>query len=225
MAGINTLEQILKLTDRFDITVFGSEPHPNYNRIMLSYVLEGSKTLKDIVLNDWSWYTDNGIMLYTGTTVTKIDTANKKVMTDHGHTESYDKLVIATGSNSLMLPIPGSDREGVVGFRDIADCSQMLEAAKQYRTAAVIGGGLLGLEAAKGLVGLGVDVAVVHLMNDLMERQLDSQASAMLKTELERQGIKFAMGKSTAEMTGDHRVRKLSESEQQKAGQEMRSAS
>ncbi|NGZ75756.1 nitrite reductase large subunit NirB [Saccharibacillus alkalitolerans] len=209
MAGINTVEQILKLTDRFEITVFGSEPHPNYNRIMLSYVLEGSKTMEDIVINDWNWYKENGITLHTGTTVTKIDTASKTVLTDGGHNESYDKLLIATGSNSLMLPIPGSEREGVVGFRDIADCDQMLEAAKQYKTAAVIGGGLLGLEAAKGLVGLGMDVTVVHLMNDLMERQLDSQASAMLKAELERQGIKFAMGKSTAEMQGDHRVRKL----------------
>ncbi|CAM4280777.1 nitrite reductase large subunit NirB [Saccharibacillus endophyticus] len=209
MAGINTLEQILKLTDRFDITVFGSEPHPNYNRIMLSYVLEGSKTIDDIVINDWNWYKENGIALHTGQTVTNIDTANKTVVTDGGMTASYDKLLIATGSNSLMLPIPGSEREGVVGFRDIADCDQMLEAAKQYKTAAVIGGGLLGLEAAKGLVGLGMDVTVVHLMNDLMERQLDTQASAMLQTELERQGIKFAMGKSTAEMQGDHRVRKL----------------
>lgn len=209
MAGINTLEQILKLTDRFDITVFGSEPHPNYNRIMLSYVLEGSKTIDDIVINDRNWYKENGIALHTGQTVTNIDTANKTVVTDGGMTASYDKLLIATGSNSLMLPIPGSDREGVVGFRDIADCDRMLEAAKQYKKAAVIGGGLLGLEAAKGLVGLGMDVTVVHLMNDLMERQLDTQASAMLKTELERQGIKFAMGKSTAEMQGDHRVRKL----------------
>ncbi|MEJ8303683.1 nitrite reductase large subunit NirB [Saccharibacillus sacchari] len=209
MAGINTLEQILKLTDRFDITVFGSEPHPNYNRIMLSYVLEGSKTIDDIVINDWNWYKENGIALHTGQTVTNIDTDNKTVVTDGGMTASYDKLLIATGSNSLMLPIPGSDREGVVGFRDIADCDQMLEAAKQYKTAAVIGGGLLGLEAAKGLIGLGMDVTVVHLMNDLMERQLDTVASAMLKTELERQGIKFAMGKSTAEMQGDHRVRRL----------------
>ncbi|MCQ4086966.1 nitrite reductase large subunit NirB [Saccharibacillus sp. JS10] len=209
MAGINTLEQILKLSDQFEITVFGSEPYPNYNRIMLSYVLEGSKTLEDIVLNDWSWYEQHGIHLYTGETVTSIDTQNKKIITYSGITTAYDKLIIATGSNSLMLPIPGSEREGVIGFRDIADCDEMLQTAKQYKTAAVIGGGLLGLEAAKGLVGLGMDVTVVHLMNDLMERQLDSQASAMLKTELERQGIKFAMGKSTACMQGDHRVRKL----------------
>ncbi|WP_410768216.1 nitrite reductase large subunit NirB [Fontibacillus sp. BL9] len=206
MAGISAVEQILKLTKRFEITVFGSEPHPNYNRIMLSYVLEGSKTIDDIVLNDLNWYRDNGITLHTGTTVQKIDEQAKEVVTADGMRVPYDKVLIATGSNSFILPIPGSDKEGVVGFRDIADCNQMLEAAKTCRTAAVIGGGLLGLEAAKGLVQLGMDVTVVHLMEDLMERQLDHQAASMLKAELERQGIKFKMGAQTAELLGDTRV-------------------
>ncbi|GIP51955.1 nitrite reductase large subunit NirB [Paenibacillus vini] len=206
MAGISAVEQILKLTKRFDITVFGSEPHPNYNRIMLSYVLEGSKTIDDIVLNDLNWYRENGITLHTGTTVAKIDEQTKKVVTADGMRVPYDKVLIATGSNSFILPIPGSDKEGVVGFRDIADCNQMLEAAKTCRTAAVIGGGLLGLEAAKGLVQLGMDVTVVHLMEDLMERQLDHQAASMLKSELERQGIKFKMGAQTAELLGETRV-------------------
>ncbi|MBQ4897312.1 nitrite reductase large subunit NirB [Paenibacillus sp. Marseille-P2973] len=206
MAGISAVEQILKLTKRFDITVFGSEPHPNYNRIMLSYVLEGSKTIDDIVLNDLNWYRENGITLHTGTTVAKIDEQTKEVVTADGMRVPYDKVLIATGSNSFILPIPGSDKEGVVGFRDIADCNQMLEAAKTCRTAAVIGGGLLGLEAAKGLVQLGMDVTVVHLMEDLMERQLDHQAASMLKSELERQGIKFKMGAQTAELLGDTRV-------------------
>ncbi|MDN4067333.1 nitrite reductase large subunit NirB [Paenibacillus vini] len=206
MAGISAVEQILKLTKRFDITVFGSEPHPNYNRIMLSYVLEGSKTIDDIVLNDLNWYRENGITLYTGTTVAKIDEQTKEVVTADGMRVPYDKVLIATGSNSFILPIPGSDKEGVVGFRDIADCNQMLEAAKTCRTAAVIGGGLLGLEAAKGLVQLGMDVTVVHLMEDLMERQLDHQAASMLKSELERQGIKFKMGAQTAELLGETRV-------------------
>lgn len=206
MAGISAVEQILKLTKRFDITVFGSEPHPNYNRIMLSYVLEGSKTIDDIVLNDLDWYRENGITLHTGTTVAKIDEQTKEVVTADGMRVPYDKVLIATGSNSFILPIPGSDKEGVVGFRDIADCNQMLEAAKTCRTAAVIGGGLLGLEAAKGLVQLGMDVTVVHLMEDLMERQLDHQAASMLKSELERQGIKFKMGAQTAELLGDTRV-------------------
>src|SRR5690606_22568960 len=158
MAGISTVEQILKLTTQFEITVFGSEPHPNYNRIMLSYVLEGSKTIDDIVLNDWQWYADNGITLHTGTKVVKIDETHKEVVTEEGMRVPYDKVIIATGSNSFILPIPGSDKQGVIGFRDIADCNQMLEAAKTYKKAAVIGGGLLGLEAAKGLVQLGMDV-------------------------------------------------------------------
>lgn len=193
MAGIGTLEQILKLGGAYDITVFGSEPHPNYNRIMLSYVLEGSKTINDIILNDWNWYEDNNITLHTGTTVTRIDEHSKQVIADNGMAVSYDKVIIATGSNSFILPVPGCDKEGVVGFRDIADCDAMLAAAKQYNKAAVIGGGLLGLEAAKGLVNLGMDVTVVHLMEDLMERQLDRNASSMLQAELERQGVKFAM--------------------------------
>lgn len=206
MAGISTVEQILKLTTKFDITVFGSEPHPNYNRIMLSYVLEGSKTIDDIVLNDLQWYEDNGIKLHMDTAVSRIDEQSKEVVTEQGMRVPYDKVLIATGSNSFILPIPGSDKEGVVGFRDIADCNQMLEAAKNYRKAAVIGGGLLGLEAAKGLVQLGMDVTVVHLMEDLMERQLDHQAASMLKAELERQGIKFKMGAQTSELLGDTRV-------------------
>ncbi|WP_106768121.1 nitrite reductase large subunit NirB [Paenibacillus faecalis] len=206
MAGISTVEQIIKLGGAYDITVFGSEPHPNYNRIMLSYVLEGSKTLHDIVLNDLDWYKENDITLYTGTTVTRIDGENKLVISENGLAVSYDRVIIATGSIPFMLPIPGSDQEGVVGFRDIADCCQMLEAARKHKKAAVIGGGLLGLEAAKGLVNLGMDVTVVHLMNDLMERQLDSSASAMLKSELERQGIKFAMGKQTTEILGGEQV-------------------
>ncbi|MNH79022.1 Nitrite reductase [NAD(P)H] [compost metagenome] len=209
MAGISTVEQILKLTTNFDITVFGSEPHPNYNRIMLSYVLEGSKTMDDIVLNDLNWYTDHGITLHTGTTVTQIDEAKRQVVAENGLRVPYDYIIIATGSKPFILPIPGSDKEGVIGFRDIEDCNQMLEAAKNYKKAAVIGGGLLGLEAAKGLVHLGMDVTVVHLMEDLMERQLDSTAAAMLRAELERQGIKFAMGVQTTELLGEERVQGL----------------
>lgn len=209
MAGISAVEQILKLTKKFDITVFGSEPHPNYNRIMLSYVLEGSKTIDDIVLNDLNWYRDNDITLHTGTTVAKIDEQAKEVVTENGMRVPYNKVLIATGSNSFILPIPGSDKDGVVGFRDISDCNRMLEAAKTCKTAAVIGGGLLGLEAAKGLVQLGMDVTVVHLMEDLMERQLDHQAASMLKAELERQGIKFKMQAQTKEIYGDDRVQGL----------------
>ncbi|AIQ19659.1 nitrite reductase [Paenibacillus sp. FSL H7-0357] len=209
MAGVGTIEQILKLGGAYDITIFGSEPHPNYNRIMLSYVLEGSKSIEDIILNDRQWYEDNNITLHTGTTVVRIDEASRQIVTDNGMSVPYDKVIIATGSNSFILPVPGSTKDGVVGFRDIADCDAMLAAAQQYRTAAVIGGGLLGLEAAKGLVNLGMDVTVVHLLEDLMERQLDHTASSMLQAELERQGVKFAMGKQTVELTGEERVNGL----------------
>ncbi|WPS88911.1 nitrite reductase large subunit NirB [Brevibacillus halotolerans] len=207
MAGVNVIEQILKHNkEMYHITIIGNEPHPNYNRIMLSYVLEGSKTIDDIVLNDHSWYKDNQIDLQTGTAVTHIDTEAKKVYTDNGSVFSYDKAIIATGSQPFVLPIPGADKQGVIGFRDIQDCNQMMEAAKTCKKAAVIGGGLLGLEAAKGLVHLGMEATVVHLGNVLMERQLDDIAANMLKEELERQGIRFAMEKQTVELLGDERV-------------------
>ncbi|MFE6795536.1 nitrite reductase large subunit NirB [Paenibacillus chitinolyticus] len=210
MAGVGVIEQILKInTGLFDITIVGSEPHPNYNRIQLSYVLEGSKTTDEIVLNDWNWYRENGIELLTGTTATALDTTAKTVTTDRGDVLPYDALILATGSKPFILPVPGADKEGVVGFRDIADCEAMTEAARTYRKAAVIGGGLLGLEAAKGLSKLGMEVTVVHLMDDLMERQLDPAASGMLRAELERQGLRFAMGKQTKELTGGVRVEGL----------------
>lgn len=209
MAGVATLEQIIKLGGQYDITVFGSESHPNYNRIMLSYVLEGTQTIDDIILNSHEWYEQNQITLHTGTTVTRIDAEQQMIHTDNGMMVPYDKVIIATGSQSFILPIPGHDKQGVVGFRDIADCHQMIDAAANYPQAAVIGGGLLGLEAAKGLVSLGMDVTVVHLMDDLMERQLDSVAASMLRKELERQGIKFRMGTQTVELLGGERVEQL----------------
>lgn len=207
MAGINTVEHILKLSpNAYHITVFGSEPYPNYNRIQLSYVLEKSKSIEETILNDYEWYTENGIELYTGTSVTAIDTSRKLVEASNGIIVPYDRLIIATGSRPFMLPVPGVDKQGIVGFRDIADCEQMLHAADVYQKAAVIGGGLLGLEAAKGLLKLGMDVTVVHLFKELMERQLDPVASHMLQAELESQGLKFATGKQTAEFLGEERV-------------------
>ncbi|PZD93117.1 nitrite reductase large subunit [Paenibacillus sambharensis] len=204
MAGVKTVENILEQApDRYQITIVGAEPYPNYNRIQLSYVLEKSKAIEDIILNDWDWYRENGIELYTGTKVTDIDTTMKRITTDNGTLIAYDKLVLATGSTPFMLDIPGADKQGIVGFRDIKDCETMLQAADQYKKAAVIGGGLLGLEAAKGLLKLGMDVTVVHLFDDIMERQLDHTASSMLQAELETQGIKFATGKKTVAYLGD----------------------
>lgn len=205
MAGMNTIEQVLKLTSQYEITVIGEEPYPNYNRIMLSYVLEGSKQVEDIILNEASWYDEQGIRLIKGIAAEAIDTEHKRVQTAQGAIP-YDKLILATGSRSFMLPLPGADKQGVIGFRDIKDCEQMQAAARQYKKAAVIGGGLLGLEAAKGLMKLGMEVQVIHLMDRLMERQLDETAAAMLKEELESQGMRFLMPKQTAEILGDERV-------------------
>ena len=207
MAGVRTLEELLKLDpDKYDITVFGSEPHPNYNRIMLSPVLAGEKKFEEIVLNDRSWYQKNGITLHTGSPVVGINRARREVKTADGQTASYDRLLLATGASPFMIPVPGTDLEGVISFRDINDVEQMLSASKQYRNAVVIGGGLLGLEAANGLIKQGMNVSVVHLMDTLMERQLDAAAGAMLKRSLEEGGMQFLMGVQTEAILGEQRV-------------------
>ena len=181
MAGVKTLEELLKVTDeKFDITVFGSEPYGNYNRIMLSPVLADEKTIDEIMINDLDWYKDNDIILHTDSKITHIDRSSKTVVDDKSNSYDYDKLVIATGSNPFILPIEGHDLNGVIGFRDIADVHQMIDAAKNYKNATVIGGGLLGLEAANGLMKQGMNTTVVHLLEDLMDMQLDSAASQML---------------------------------------------
>jgi nitrite reductase (NADH) large subunit len=207
MAGVRTLEELLKIdADKYDITVFGSEPHPNYNRIMLSPVLAGEKTIDDIILNSVEWYAENNITLHSGDEVTKIDRINNKVVTTSGKEIEYDRLLLATGSNPFIIPIPGADLEGVIGFRDIADVDTMLSAAKNHKNAVVIGGGLLGLEAANGLMKNGMNVTVVHLLDSLMERQLDKPASALLKASLEERGLNFLMEAQTASIEGDGRV-------------------
>ncbi|WP_066056463.1 nitrite reductase large subunit NirB [Robertmurraya korlensis] len=210
MAGVRTIEEILKLTkDQFEITIFGSEPHPNYNRILLSKVLQGDTEVADITLNDWSWYEDNDIQLYTDETVVKVDSDRKVVVTDAGRVEPYDEVIVATGSVPFILPIPGADKDGVTAFRDIKDTEIMLKASKKYKKAAVIGGGLLGLEAARGLLNLGMEVSVIHLAPYLMERQLDPMAGKMLQTELEKQGMTFLLEKQTQEIYGEERVEGL----------------
>ncbi|WP_141432814.1 nitrite reductase large subunit NirB [Bacillus sp. 03113] len=207
MAGVRAIEEILKVSnDEFDITIFGSEPHPNYNRILLSKVLQGDTEVKDITINDWDWYKDNNIQLYTGETVIKVNSETKEVVTDLGRTEPYDELILATGSLPFILPIPGADKEGVTAFRDINDTDVMLEASKKYKKAAVIGGGLLGLEAARGLLNLGMEVSVIHLNEYLMERQLDATAGKLLQNELETQGMKFLLEKQTEAIIGNERV-------------------
>ncbi len=210
MAGVRTLEELLKLgPDDYEITVFGEEPYGNYNRIMLSPVLAGDKTIDEIMLNDEQWYTDNNIKLHKGKKITEIDRVNRKVIADDGTVEDYDRLLLATGSQPFIIPIPGNDLDGVISFRDIHDVDLMLDAAKEKKHAVVIGGGLLGLEAANGLLLQGMSVTVVHLMDTLMERQLDKPAAAMLKKSLEEKGLHFLMEAQTEAIIGKDQVEKV----------------
>lgn len=204
MAGIRSIEELLKL-DRglYDITVFGSEPHPNYNRILLSPVLTGEQTLQDIILNDRGWYEEHGITLYTNSTVTQIHRARKEVASDDGKTARYDRLLLATGSKPFMLPVPGTDLEGVITFRDIRDVNLMIEAASRLKKAVVIGGGLLGLEAANGLASRGMQVSVVHLGASLLDRQLDGPSAALLQASLRNRGLDFLMERQTEAILGN----------------------
>src|SRR5690606_16871878 len=192
MAGIRTLEELLKLApDMYEITVFGAEPHPNYNRILLSPVLAGEQAFEDIVLNPLSWYVDNGITLHLGKEVTAIDRVRRTVVAADGTEAGYDRLLLATGSVPFILPVPGKDLQGVIGYRDIHDTRTMIETAKCKKHAVVIGGGLLGLEAANGLKLRGMEVTVVHLAGWLLERQLDPVAGAMLEKSLAARGLAF----------------------------------
>jgi nitrite reductase (NADH) large subunit len=201
MAGVRTLEELLKIEpDLYDITVFGAEPHPNYNRILLSPVLAGEQTLDEIVLNPLSWYEENHITLHLGKKVVNVDRCRRMVMAEDGTEAEYDRLLIATGSNPFILPILGKDLPGVIAYRDIADTNTMIEAAKVYQHAVVIGGGLLGLEAANGLMLRGMQVTVVHISGTLMERQLDEVAGGLLRESLEARGLRFLMGAQTQEL-------------------------
>ena len=186
MAGVRTLEELLKVAPSlYDITVFGAEPHPNYNRILLSPVLAGEQTLDEIVLNSFEWYSENHIKLHAGKKVIEVDRVKRIVRADDGKggfiEVEYDRLLMCTGSNPFILPIPGKDLDGVIAYRDIADTNAMIDASNKYKRAVVIGGGLLGLEAANGLMLRGMDVSVVHVMPTLMERQLDSVAGGLLQ--------------------------------------------
>jgi nitrite reductase (NADH) large subunit len=199
MAGIRTLEELLKIApDQYDITVFGAEPHPNYNRIMLSPVLAGEQTLDDIVLNSVDWYAEHGISLHMGKSVIEVDRQKRVVTAADGTQAPYDRLLLATGSQPFILPVPGHDLPGVIAYRDIADTNAMIEAARVHRHAVVIGGGLLGLEAANGLNARGMSVTVVHLADWLLERQLDREAAKLLEANLSERGLHFALQAHTA---------------------------
>ncbi len=208
MASGRALEHLVEAApDAYDITLFGAEPRGNYNRIMLSPVLSGEKTYEEIVTHDADWYAANGIATRFGDAITGIDRERKVVVTAAGETP-YDKLLIATGSNPFIIPLPGHDLKGVLSYRDLDDTQAMIDASTiPGAQAVVIGGGLLGLEAAAGLALRGMDVTVVHLMGHLMERQLDEAAGYLLRRELIGRGIKVLCSANSSEILGaDGRV-------------------
>jgi nitrite reductase (NADH) large subunit len=206
MAGMRTVEELLKLApDGYDITVFGAEPHGNYNRILLSPVLAGEKSVGEIMLHNRDWYRDNGILLHAGDPVVRIDRRRRIVHAQSGLAVRYDRLLLATGSRPFIVPVPGHRLPGVIGFRDLHDVDTMLAAARPGARAVVIGGGLLGLEAANGLQRRGMEVTVVHVTDSLMNQQLDRQASKLLKETLEEKGLRILLGTQTSEIVGgDH---------------------
>ncbi|TPG55021.1 nitrite reductase large subunit NirB [Sphingomonas glacialis] len=207
MAGCRAVEEILaRDADRYRITIFGAEPHVNYNRIMLSPLLAGDKAFDDIVINDLAWYADNAIELVASDPVVAIDRKIQTVTARSGRVESYDTLILATGSDPFIIPVPGHDLQGVVTFRDMDDVGAMLRAADAGGDAVVIGGGLLGLEAAHGLALRGMKVTVLHIMPTLMERQLDEAAGWLLKEALEARGQTILTGADTAEIYGQGKV-------------------
>lgn len=208
MAGMKVVEELLGIAGQpYDITVFGAEPVPNYNRILLSPMLAGEKQFDDIVLNSIEWYRDNGVTLHMGDPAVAIDRIRRRVRSQNGIEADYDRLLLATGSNPIILPVPGKDLPGVVTFRDLQDVNTMLEAARTHKKAVVIGGGLLGLEAANALLKQGMSVTVVHLLETLMERQLDPVAAQLLKQSLEKRGLQFHMPAKTTGILGTDRVR------------------
>ena len=197
MAGMRTVEELIRAApERYDITVFGAEPHGNYNRIMLTPVLFGAKSIADIMIHDFDWYKQHQITLHCGPdkAVVDVDRVQRCVIAEDGTVAYYDKLLIATGSLPLMLDIPGREVEGVLGFRDIADVETMIAKAASKRHAVILGGGLLGLEAANGLLQRGMHVSVINRAGHLLNRQLDRKAAGFLERELAAKGIQFQLG-------------------------------
>lgn len=218
MAGARCVEEILARggADLFEITMFGDEPYGNYNRILLSDVLNGSHDESEIFLNPLGWYEENGIRLHSGVRAVSILRSARQVIGDNGITEPYDQLIIAAGSVPFVPPIEGlrlSDggyKPGVFVFRSLDDCRKISRYAMGKAKGAVIGGGLLGLEAARGLQNFELEVHVVHLAKHLMNTQLDSQAGAILRSTLEQLGIRVHCGLNTSSIIGDEKVEGLS---------------
>ncbi len=207
MAPGRMLENLLEAApEAYDVVIFNAEPRVNYDRIMLSPVLSGEKTFEQIVIHGDGWYIKHGITLYKGVKITAIDRAAKTVISNTGVVETYDKLVIATGSVPFIIPVPGNTLAGVLSYRDLDDVTAMMIAAKSKGNAVVIGGGLLGLEAAAGLAEQGMKVTVIHIMPTLMERQLDPTAGHLLKKNIQDRGITVLNGANTKAILGSAHV-------------------
>lgn len=206
MAGVACVEQILKQNPDFEITIFGDETHVNYNRIMLSSLLAGEKSAEEIVLNDVEWYRSNNIRARLGVKISQIDRATRMVIDEEGQATPYDKLILAMGSSAFIPPIPGVDKENVHVFRTLDDTHALMAKARKGLKTVVIGGGLLGLEAARGLQVRGCDVTVIHLMDSLMERQLDATGGEYLKRRIEGLGIRVLLPRQTAALFGNGHV-------------------
>lgn len=203
MAGLRTIEEILERSDsQFDITIIGKELYPNYNRIMLSNILQKKMTVEETIMNPYEWYEENNIELIVNDPVETVDRSAQTVTTSKGIVVKYDICIFATGSSAFVLPIPGSDLPSVIGWRTIEDTERMIDIAKTKKRAVVIGGGLLGLECARGLMDQGMEVTVLHLAEWLMEMQLDRKAGGMLKADLERQGMNIELQANSKEIIG-----------------------
>ncbi|MDM1247154.1 nitrite reductase small subunit NirD [Acinetobacter sp. R933-2] len=204
LAGMRCLEDLLDMApERYEVTVIGEEPWGNYNRIMLSPVLSGDKTIEDIMLHPHAWYSEKNIRFIAGDAAVRIDRPRKQIYTEKGLIVDYDRLILATGSKPFIPPVKGADLDGVISFRDIYDVNKMLDYCQSKQNAVVIGGGLLGLEAAYGLKQRGMNVTVLHLMDRIMERQLDAKASQMLRHSIEQKGISIITEANTEALLGD----------------------
>jgi nitrite reductase (NADH) large subunit len=210
MAGVKLVEELVAQGDNLSrITIVGDEGRPGYNRVLLSALLAKDVSEADIRLKDAAWYAEHSVTLITGDAVTSVDLAAKTATLASGQSLGFDRVVFATGSSPIRLPLPGSDLPGVIAFRDLNDVASMERAAADGKRIAVIGGGLLGIEAAYGLAKLGADVSLIHVMDSLMERQLDGPAAAILKREIERKGVKVLLARSSRAITGEGKVEAL----------------
>lgn len=207
MAATRLADEILqRAPDRFDICMVGSEPGAPYNRVLLSSLLAGDVSESEIALKPANWFEANGLRTISGATIAAIDRHARRLSLADGSSLDYDRLVIATGSDAIRLPIPGRDLKGVVTFRDLADVARIRAAMTSGAQAVVIGGGLLGLEAAYGLAKAGVRTSVIHLMDRLMERQLDAEAANLLREDIAARGVAFHLSAQTKAIHGDAHV-------------------